>query len=261
MAKEHKHYRVRNLSLLLASCFSILLLSIALFYVLQNTSKPAHTRERVVQTASATMAASTLSTPVQPLFFDDFADTSKGWYLGDSEGYSRTIHNHALILADSNHKVLTESLPTPTSFDDFTLMMTFTLLKATPDDSVGVYIRGDSYLDHDYRLDFFGNNTYAVSKEFLDTDKVSATAFLIQPTSTPFLHPPGQKNTVTVMMKASRLVLMINNEVVNAVTDEDYTSGQIALFVKNADTSNQVRASFSSVSIYPAPETLPKVHP
>ncbi|MDQ6660918.1 MAG: DUF1080 domain-containing protein [Chloroflexota bacterium] len=259
MAKEHTRQRTRIFSILISSCLAILVLSLGLFAALENAGKAGHTSVPSSGTTSANMATSTLQTPVQPLFFDNFADTSKGWYLGDFGGYTRTIHNNMLTLADSNHQVLTESLPTTTSFDDFALTVTFTLLEATPDDSVGIYLRGDSYLDHDYRLDFFDNNTYAVSKEFLDKDKVPAATFLLRPTATPFLHPSGQRNTITVMMKAAKLVLMINNEVVNSVIDMDYRSGQIALFVKNAATSNRVRASFSNIVIYPAPETLPKV--
>lgn len=53
------------------------------------------------------------------------------------------------------------------------------------------------------------------------------------------------------------LVLLINDTPVKTITDSDYTSGQIALFVEHATTSNGVKASFSSVAVYPAPDQLP----
>jgi hypothetical protein len=162
-----------------------------------------------------------------------------------------------LTLADANHTILTESLPTNAMFDDCIVTVTFTLLQASQDDSVGLYLRGDSNLDHDYRLDIYGNNTYEISKEFLDTSKAPQVKALVNPTSASTLNAVGQQNTVTLVMKGSTLVLLINGAVTNTVIDSDYTSGQIALFVQNSETSSGVEASFSSVAVYPAPDQLP----
>jgi hypothetical protein len=118
-------------------------------------------------------------------------------------------------------------------------------------------LRGDIYLDQDYRIDIYGNNTYTISKEYLDLNKYPQTQFLINPTSTSMLKPMGQQNTLTVIMKGPMLVLLLNGSVINTVTDQDYTSGQIALFVHNSDTSEEVEASFRSVIVYPAPEQVP----
>src|SRR5438034_6879322 len=46
-----------------------------------------------------------------PLFFDNFADNSKGWGLASSSGYSSTISNNMMTLADSNHKILDMAIP------------------------------------------------------------------------------------------------------------------------------------------------------
>jgi hypothetical protein len=193
----------------------------------------------------------------QPLFFDNFANTSKGWSLGSVPGYTRSIDNSTLTLASANHKILTESLPTNALFDDFIVTVSFTLLQAGNDDSVGLYVRGDSNLDHDYRIDIFGDNSFAISKEFLDSKNIPQVMALVGQTKTAVIHPIGQQNNVTVAMKGSMLVLQINGSVINSVVDTDYTTGQLALFVQNSNSSSGVEASFSSVAVYPAPQKLP----
>ncbi|MFL5586908.1 MAG: family 16 glycoside hydrolase [Ktedonobacteraceae bacterium] len=230
------------------------------FYVQGKSSKTSSNGNSAVsptaRKATPTPTPTAQSTP-QPLFSDDFTDKSKGWYLGSASGYTRVINNNTLTLADSNHTILTESLPTNTSFDDFMVSVTFTILQANQDDSIGLYLRGDSNLDHDYRIDIYGNNTYAISKEFLDATKSPQVQFLVSPTSAAALKPAGQQNTITVMMKGPELVLLVNGTKVKSVTDSDYASGQIALFVHNSETSSEVEASFNSVVVFPVPDQVP----
>ena len=238
-----------------ASILIIVVVGSALFFISENSNKTGTTGGSIVSPTEkkATPTPSPTATPLaQPLFFDDFTDTSKGWYLGNVSGYKRVITNNTLILADVNHNILTESLPTNTIFDDFKITLTFTLLKANADDSAGLYLRGDSNLDHDYRIDIYGNSTYAISKEYLDASKYPQIQFLVTPSRAVVLKPVGQQNTLTVMMKGAKLVLLVNGVVINAVTDTNYTSGQIALFVQNSATSSGVEASFSKVIVYPA---------
>ena len=206
--------------------------------------------------ATPTPTPTTFSTP-QPLFFDNFANASKGWSLGNVPGYTRSIDNNTLTLADANHNVLTESLPTNTLYNDFMITVSFTLLQANNDDSVGLYVRGDSNLDHDYRIDIFGDSSYAISKEFLDRNNTPQVKALVSQTKTDALHRTRQQNNVTVAMKGSVLVLQINGSFINSVVDTDYTTGQLALFVQNSNSSGGVKASFSSVAVYPAPQQLP----
>ncbi len=172
--------------------------------------------------ATPTPTSTAFSTP-QPLFFDNFANASKGWSLGNVPGYTRSI----------------------------------ALLQANNDDSVGLYLRGDSNLDHDYRIDIFGDSSYAISKEFLDRNNTPQVKALVSQTKTDALHPTRQQNNVTVTMKGSMLVLQINGNFINSVVDTDYTTGQLALFVQNSNLSGGVKASFSSVAVYPAPQQLP----
>src|SRR5579884_2749988 len=253
MVSENKH---QNKQLKVTICIAVLLLllvSSSIFFAV----KIADGKGKTVRigngsvTASPSVTELTPSPSPQPLFFDNFIDNKNGWYIGDIAGYTRLISNNTLTLSDTNHKVLTESLPTSTSFDDFTITAVFTLLKADAHDSVGLYLRGDSNLDHDYRLEVFGNTSYAISKEWLDTEHNPVITYLIGPTHTNALKPSGQQNTVTVIMQGSNLTLLMNNTVVTTLTDSDYTRGQIALFVNNGETSDGVTAVFSSIVVYP----------
>lgn len=192
------------------------------------------------------------------LFSDSFVDNSKGWATGSGPGYSSAIGNNEMTLSEANHKILDEPVPrsnaTPATFSDFLVTTTFTILKADQNDSVGLYLRGNDQLSQGYFVDIFGDNTYDIVKVFPDSGK---DIFLISPTSSSAINAVGQPNKLTVIMKGSSIVLLINDKAVNSITDSTYTSGQIALFAENGRTSNGVNATFDSVAVYPAPAQLP----
>lgn len=199
----------------------------------------------------------TVTLTPQPLFFDDFVDNSKGWSVGNIAGYSRTVERGKLTLTGTNHKILIESLPTTTVFYDFALTTTFTLMQADKNDKVGLYLRGDSNLDHDYRVEIFGDGRYAITKESLNFYNQELSSPLIKPSRSNALKPTGKQNTLSVVMKGPTLELIMNGTIVNTVTDTDYTHGQIALFVEHGSTSEGVSAVFSNIEIDPAPYQLP----
>ena len=58
-------------------------------------------------------------------------------------------------------------------------------------------------------------------------------------------------------MKGSALVLLINDTKVSTVNDNDYMSGQIALFAHVSSASSGVTTTFSRVEVDPAPDQLP----
>jgi hypothetical protein len=196
-------------------------------------------------------ALPTIALTPKPLFADTFTGKQQGWYTGSVAGYTRIVNGNGLMLADTNHQVLVESLPTNKLFDDFSVTIKVALITADANDSAGFYVRGDSNLDHDYRFEIFGNDTYAISKESLDTNNVPTVTPLIPPTPTSLLKPLGQTNTITMTLQGMVMTLFINGHVANSVSDSDYTHGQVALFVSNGQTSNGVTALFSSVVIYP----------
>ncbi len=249
-------------------CLLLLTIVTGIFFVpsikgnRSSTSHPSSRRFGQIATADITtpMLNATPSLTPTPLFFDDFMSSKQGWALSgpnDTSGYLRTMVNNQLVLSDTNHQILIESLPTNTTFSDFSLTVTFTFLKGDENDSVGLYLRGDSNLDHDYRIDIFGDNRFAIKKELLNPDKTVQTNILKGPNPSSLLLPKNQVNTLTVMMKGPFMVLAINGTIVASLIDADYARGQIALFVNNGSTSDGVSASFSSVRVDPAPDQLP----
>ncbi len=242
--------------ILLASAFVlVILVGSSIFFTI--SARPSGQSNGVgtptsVTTVVPTMTPTGSATP-QPLFFDDFTGADQGWYLDTITGYTRVVMNDLLVLADGNHTVLTESLPTTTTFSDFTLTVDFTLVQASPGDSVGVYVRGDSNLDNDYRIDIYGNNTYSVSKEYLDAQKDPQTTFLVNPLLASPLHAVGQENVLSVTMQGPQMNIRINGTDVNSIIDSDYASGQIALFVQNSAASSEVKAAFSSITVNALP--------
>ncbi len=253
-------------------CSLLIIGSSTLLLILHNTpsQKSSQQSSRTTSTSHGTHATATSTpTPIStateegitptptPFFADDFSNNSQGWYLNNIAGYTRSLSDNGLILTDTNRSPMIESLPTNHKFGDFILTTTLTLKQGDNNDSVGLYLRGDSNLDHDYRIDIFGNNTYAISKEYLDTDNTPQSLYIIAPSHTTSLKSPGTPNTLTVIMKGPTMILLINGNLVNAIIDEDYTHGQIALFVANSATSPGVTAVFSSITIDPAPDQFP----
>jgi hypothetical protein len=202
-------------------------------------------------------ATSTPELAQTPLFYEDFLDNSKGWALTNSPDFTRALNDDKLTLAVINHNILTETVPSNTLFGDCTVDIRFTLLKADANDSVGVYVRGDGLLFHDYRIDIFGNNTIALSKEYLDADKKPQTLEFEKMAHVAALASVGKPNMLSIIMKGPYILLQVNGKTIKTMVDSDYTRGQIALFVNNGPTSDGVTAVFSSVKITEAPDQLP----
>lgn len=279
MTEEHKHSgKRRRLSIGIACLLLILLAGSGIFLIENGQNKQGHPASTPIARSTTSTAKSTAatrtSTPTptvtltptasetpQPLFLDYFIDNSNGWLTGSAGGYTRTLDEGALTLSANNHKILVESIPANNSFDDFSLTMNFMLKQGDEHDSVGLYLRGDSNLDHDYRIDIYGNSTYSISKESLDSDNNQVSTYLVGPTPAPQLKPLDHGNRLTVLMKGPTLLLMINDSIVQYVSDPDYTHGQIALFVQNGPTSNGVEVLITSIAVYPAPDALPGATP
>lgn len=256
--KKHANKLPRFIIIVLLSLLILLSgITLLVFKTRENPQGNVQGNHPKSATKIPTPTASATLTP-QPLFVDNFLDNKKGWYTGSVDGYARSLDSNGLTLTDTNHKVLTESLPTNQLFDNVIITTTFTLQNADKNDSVGLYIRGDSNLDHDYRIELFGNNMYAISKESLDATNHPQITYLAGPTHTAALKTTGQQNTLVITMNGAVLTLQINGVLVNTVIDDDYTRGQIALFVANGTTSSGVTALFSSISVYPTGSRAPK---
>jgi len=194
--------------------------------------------------------------PAQSVFYDTFKNNALGWSVASTAGYYRTVKPGELKLANTNvGTTLIESLPTNSIYDNFTVIVDLTILKADLDDSFGIYVRGDTNLEHDYRVDLNGNGTFDIAKEYLDSRNTPQSVILIGPKSEPTLNPQGALNTITLTMDGPQLQLSINNVMAAVVTDGDYMSGQVALFVRLGGNSKYVAASFSKVEIDKLPGT------
>jgi hypothetical protein len=188
--------------------------------------------------------------PPQAEFYDTFKNNALGWSITSTSGYYRTVKPGMLTLTNTNQGTnLIESLPTNSIYDNFAVSVDLTILKASRNDSAGIYIRGDSTLEHDYRIDLNGDGTFDIAKEYLDSKNNPQSIFLVGPRSSPALDAPGAQNTIMVIVNGSQLQLFLNNVEVSTVTDSDYVTGQVALFAYAGKDSHDVTVSFSRVEV------------
>jgi hypothetical protein len=191
-----------------------------------------------------------IPTPTQALFYETFRDNRNAWALSNRDGFVREIAGGRLILTNSNPlSTLVESLPSENRYSDFTLTVTFTFQQGDANDSVGVYLRGDGTLDHDYRIDINGDNTFDIAKEYLDQQSMPQVLMLDGAEHISALHPLGQPNSMMVTAQGPSISVQINNTPVSTVTDDDYASGQIAFFVRHGATSLAASMSVSFVEV------------
>lgn len=266
VAKSHrsrKNYYVVGMVIL------VLLLAGASFFLIYNNTRavpsvkgkatPSPGASRTATPSPTDSATQPIATPTQAIFYDQFLDNNHYWVLSSQAGYIRTLTNGMLILTDMNPQTtLIEGLPNNSQYTNYSMSVNFTVTEGDANDSVGLYLRGDSNLDHDYRVDINGNGTFDVAKEYLDANNAPQSVMLDGPHIASTLYPQGQQNTITVIMKGPALVLLINGTVVSNLSDSDYTSGQIALFARHGVTSDEVTVAISRVEVDYAPELLPQ---
>lgn len=192
-----------------------------------------------------------------PLFSDTFMNNNNGWDLTSKPGqFSVKIGHGSLVLEDDNNKLLWEIVPGGRTFNDFFPTVDAVLSKGSQDNGYGVYIRGASNQNYDiasyYRLEMYGDGTYAVFKGTMDAAGNSNSQRLVDYTASPLIHKQGQVNQIGISAKGSTLTFYVNGQLLNTVIDNSYTSGSIALFVSNLPgTSPGAQATFSHLAIYP----------
>ncbi len=241
-----------GLVLACVAAIAVLISGGSMFWMIHNrNSTPIH---RATATPTATAMPTWIPTAVTPpplaMFYDTFLSNNHGWSLISNGGYYRILTNNSLILGDTNpDSTLVESVPTITNLDNYVVSATFTINQGDANDGVGLYLRGDGTLDHDYRVDINGNNTIDLAREYLDANQSSQTAILVPPTRSEYLNPPGKANTLTVFMLGPSITVELNNIVVLTATDASYANGQIALFARHGTTSSGVTVSFTTVEI------------
>ena len=239
--------------LLIAIIISVfLVLSFGGFFFIQISKEngPQSTTRTEAPTPIPTPTIYMETPPPQAVFYDTFINNGLGWSTLSTAGYYRSVKPGELILTNTNPGMtLIESLPTNSIYDNFTVSIDLTILKAGGNDSAGIYIRGDSNLDHDYRIDLNGDGTIDIAKEYLDSSNKLHSIVLDGPFNGSALNHPGVKNTITVVMNGSQLQLFHNQVNVSTVNDSDYTIGQVALFAHAGENSSGVSVSFTRVEI------------
>jgi hypothetical protein len=239
--------------IIFASIVMLLLSSTAGFFIIFGTTGKGFQLSTNTEMPTPTPSPTSIyleTPPAQSEFYDTFKNNALGWSVSSTAGYYRTIKPGELILKNTNHgTTMVESLPTNSIFDNCTVMVDLTILKAGRNDSVGIYIRGDTNLEHDYRLDLNGDGTFDIAKEYLDSRNLPQSVILVGPKSNSALHPQGVRNTITLTMNGSQLQLFINNVKVGGVIDGDYISGQVALFAHLEGASQEVTVSVNKVEV------------
>lgn len=247
----------KNISATLLLCVAVIVFSLvgsSAFWLLRTGHNASgHTNKSIFSTTPASSPTGTpieITPPAQSTFYDTFVDNRHGWSLSGTSGDVRMLTNARLILANTNtDSILIESVPTSTTLDDYVMSVDFTLNLGDAHDSTGLYLRGDSHLDHDYRIDINGNKTIDIVKEWLDNTQTPQSTFLMTPQVTHWLNPAGSSNTLTVFMIDQTITVLLNNIAITTVTDPSYVSGQVALFVRHGSSSKGAMYSFSRVEI------------
>jgi hypothetical protein len=242
------------------ACVVVLLVALlggSLFWMLRSNSGASSgkggARARATATATVpTWVPTEITPPAEALFYDTFVNNSHGWSLSGTDGLFRILDNvdNKLILADTNPgTTLVESVPTSTNLDNYLISVDFTINQGNASDGTGLYLRGDSILAHDYRVDINGDNTVDVAKESLDANQSEQTTMLLPRQHTSLLNPPGKQNTLTVILLGDSLTVLLNHFALTTITDLSYTSGQVALFARHGNSSGGVTVSYSRVEI------------
>ncbi len=201
-------------------------------------------------TLSPTWIPTVITPPAAATFYDTFVNNEHGWSLSGTNGDLRMLTNNLLILANLNpNATLIESVPTSTTLNNYVVSIDFTLNQGDAHDSTGLYVRGDSLLDHDYRINIIGNKTVDIAKEWLDSTQTPQSTMLVSPQTTKLLNPPGNPNTLTVFLIDQTITVLLNNVTLTTITDSAYSSGQVALFVQHGSNPKGAIFSFSRVEI------------
>lgn len=243
---QHSKRLVRILLLIAA----VLLLILSIFIVM-NQGERVHSTSDSNAPLTPSITPEYLDTPpAYAEFYDTFKNNAQNWSVSNTSGYVRVINQGALTLTNTNRNTtLIESLPTNTLFANCTIIINLTMLKAGLNDSVGIFFRGDTNLEHDYRLDLYGNGYFDIVKEYLDPKNNPQVVVLAKARISSVLKPLGDQNTISLSMSGPQVRLYINNARVSSVTDSDYTSGQIALFAHLNKSSPETTVLFSKVEV------------
>ncbi len=208
--------------------------------------------------ATTTPSTVTYSVPkVSPLFSDSFLSDAYGWNLQSAPGkYAVRVGDGAMTLEIDKHNLLWELVPGERSYSNFLLTVNAVLSQGDQNNGYGVYIRGASTQASDlatyYRFEVYGDGSYAIFKGTRDAGGNATTTKLVDYTLSAAIHKQGQLNHIMIMAKGAALSLIVNGQLLKALSDRSYASGSVALFVSNLPQAQPgAQAQFSQFAIYP----------
>src|SRR5215469_5944988 len=180
--KRNTHLRnsSRGARILLLILSVFLLISSIIIIISRNQVVHPASESNISMTPSATPKY--LDTPpAEAEFYDTFKNNAQSWNVSSSSGYVRMITQDGLILTNTHrNSTLIESLPTNSLFANCTVIVDLAMLEVGSNDSIGIFFRGDTNLEHDYRLDLFGDGNFDVVKESLDSKNNPQNAVLAE---------------------------------------------------------------------------------
>ncbi len=210
--------------------------------------------------SAATSTPAPLSSAVPkgaPLFSDNFLSDASGWNLQSAPGkYAVRVGDGAMTLEIDKHNLLWELVPGERSYSDFLLTVNAVLSQGDQNNGYGVYIRGASTQATDlatyYRFEVYGDGSYAIFKGTRDAGGNATTTKLVDYTLSAAIHKQGQLNHIMIMARGAALSLIVNGQLLKAISDQSYTNGSVALFVSNLPQAKpDAQAQFSQFAIYP----------
>lgn len=206
--------------------------------------------------SSAPTSVPTPTPSVKPLFTDSFDNNNSGWDLTSNPGkFSVQVGGGKMVLEDDNNKLLWEIIPGKT-FSDFTLTVDAVLSKGDPNNGYGIYFRSgssrDSQLGTYYRFELYGDGTYAIFKGVLDGNGNTQSNKLVGYNASASIQKQGIVNHIMIIAKGQSMTFIVNGQILNKITDNNYKSGSVALFVSNLPGSPpDAQTTFSHLAIYP----------
>ena len=218
---------------------------------LSSLTAPTH------QTGNGTLKESYPVATGTPLFFDRFTNDSSGWNQQSVRGtYTVALGNGVLSLEDDKQSLLWEPLPSTKIYGNFQLTTDAMLSKGDQNNGYGFYVRGaanqGSELATYYRFELYGDGSYAIFKGSTGADGKTVDTKLVNYLLNTAIAKRGKLNHVMIIARGSRLSFIVNNHLLQTVTDTSYASGSIALFVSNLPEAKPgAQAQFSQLAIYP----------
>jgi len=158
----------------------------------------------------------------------------------------------------NKNKLLWELLPGERSYSNFTLAVNAMLSQGDQNNGYGIYIRGASNAESDlatyYRFELYGDGSYAIFKGITDASGKSADTKIVDYTLNSAIQKQGKVNHIIIMAKGAALSFVVNDQMLQTISDPSYTSGSVALFVSNLSQAKPgATAKFSNLAIYAVP--------